>query len=323
MNEQYKPHYFQSGEVGKSYLTVEWTNQHGCGNKDADDTNFVDCHLVMQYKCESTAGVRDFPMRNGFDVSTPDFQAINPNNFNSEDYNEKESRKAQSEGPNGVNDAPDNQRGRHESWEYYDSCRIRSRNHNLFKADQNVGQQAINTRQNRGGQRRGYECPEERDYYPYWHPSEWTDIAILTDNPATCDGPNGNDGLIAENRKPKGECIEEYQSTNPGVYKHASRWNNEADCVERGGQWYEFYDYKNILDQITSSADCTSVGTGIDSADLIWGYPKRFGVERHQLPEEKCLVLPDALDCKQAPWTRANHLGNGIGGDHVQVRILS
>ena len=73
MNEQYKPHYFQSGEVGKSYLTVEWTNQHGCGNKDADDTNFVDCHLVMQYKCESTAGVRDFPMRNGFDVSTPDY----------------------------------------------------------------------------------------------------------------------------------------------------------------------------------------------------------------------------------------------------------
>ena len=91
----------------------------------------------------------------------------------------------------------------------------------MFKADQNVGPQAINTRQNRGGQRRGYECPEERDYYPYWHPSEWTDIAILTDNPATCTG------LEAENRLPKGECIEEYASTNPGVYKHASRSGNK------------------------------------------------------------------------------------------------
>ena len=50
MAEQHKEMYFQSGTVGKSYLTVEWTNQHGCGNKDADDTNFVDCHLVMQYK---------------------------------------------------------------------------------------------------------------------------------------------------------------------------------------------------------------------------------------------------------------------------------
>ena len=28
------------------------------------------------------------------------------------------------------------------------------------------------------------------------------------------------------------------------------RWNNEKDCVKHGDQWYEFYDYKNILSQI-------------------------------------------------------------------------
>ena len=42
---------------------------------------------------ESTSGVRDYPIRNGYDVSTPAFTAINANGFNSEDYNEKQNRK--------------------------------------------------------------------------------------------------------------------------------------------------------------------------------------------------------------------------------------
>ena len=36
--------YFQSGKTGKSYLTIEWYNQHGCGFKDSEDTNGIDCH---------------------------------------------------------------------------------------------------------------------------------------------------------------------------------------------------------------------------------------------------------------------------------------
>lgn len=62
----------------------------------------------------------------------------------------------------------------HENQDYYSNCRLRERNQGLFIADRNLqGQTAIYTRQNNNGQRRGYECPEERDYYPYWHPTPW------------------------------------------------------------------------------------------------------------------------------------------------------
>merc|ERR1712065_71779 len=101
-------------------------------------------------------------------------------------------------------------------------CRTRDRNEGLFIADQNVGGQARNTRQNAGGGRSGYECAEERDYYPYWHPSMWKDIAVMTDNTTRCAYYQAE----SQNVKAKGTC-----STVTD--------NNPISCAQNGGDWIE------------------------------------------------------------------------------------
>merc|ERR1712142_932069 len=98
--------------------------------------------------------------------------------------------------------------GRHESFTSYQRCKKTERNKGLFIADQNVkGLVATYTRQNPNGQRRGYECPEERDYYPYWHPTEWKDIAVMAENVTMCRNHYQKHSF---NVRKKHECMEKY-----------------------------------------------------------------------------------------------------------------
>ena len=70
-----------------------------------------------------------------------------------------------------------------ESYDFYQFCQFTERNKGLYTADQNIlRNDKRGTRQNPQGNRHGFECPEERDYYPWWHPSPWVDIAVLSDS---------------------------------------------------------------------------------------------------------------------------------------------
>merc|ERR1719510_1630691 len=93
----------------------------------------------------------------------------------------------QAAGASTTNNAGNLRFGVHETPQYYNECNRVQRNRGLFTADQNVNRRsAIGTRQNPNGGRRGLECPEERDYYPYWRPSPFVDVAYLVDDPARC-----------------------------------------------------------------------------------------------------------------------------------------
>lgn len=142
-----------------SLLQVEWTAQHGCGT----DNQNVDCDIILQYICHPD--VRDGLVT---DTITKDTQT------------EKDTDPTTGEQVYKY--------GMHEPYEFFDKCRQRQRNTGLFIADQGIptNAKATRTRQENNDNPHGFECEEERDYYPYWHPSPWRDIAILTSNTKRC-----------------------------------------------------------------------------------------------------------------------------------------
>jgi len=190
--------YYQGSE-----LYIEWLSQHACG---AGSPN-TKCQVILQYMCESdNPQIRDGTKRGNQNIAG-----------------------GQQEPPT-EEGAADPTRGQHETLEFYLACKNRERNKGLYAADQNVRNDrgATATRQNpngnnNAGERHGLECPEERDYYPYWHPTPWHDIAVLTHEPqARCSYYQAE----SQNQKAKGSCSE-------------TEFNNARSCAEGGGSWSE------------------------------------------------------------------------------------
>ena len=137
----------------ESYLDIRFTAQHACGIENQ-------CEIIIQYGCNMRNGNPTNNIGNTCTQTMPD----NNVNINNTIY------------------------GYHESYNSYQECKIRKRNLNLFTGDQRLrGLTSIYTRQNPNGQRYGFECPEERDYYPYWNNSEWLDIGVMTSNTTRCE----------------------------------------------------------------------------------------------------------------------------------------
>jgi hypothetical protein len=192
-----------------SQLSLEWTSQHGCGNPK------LYCNLVVQYMCGNKDDPMNLRIRDGTTTSTIPDDATGP-----------VATDANGELTFGMN----------EPYQYYQDCKTRQRNLGLYISDReeeggltvNGRPSAIFTRQNNNGNRHGYECTEERDYYPYWHPSPWKDIAIITSDKNYCPYYQ----VESQNVKAKGYC--KSKDSDAQV-----QYNNPVDCGSKGGVWTE------------------------------------------------------------------------------------
>ena len=201
------PLYYYEGSI----VAVEWTSQHACGPSNPNDK----CEIIIQYYCAED--VRDGLVTTTIpeDATANDTQDVTDECwFTNGGYNCSYPATEPSQHTWVY--------GMHENYVYWNNCDTRLRNGGLFKADQNPGPNARNTRQNPGGTRHGYECAEERDYYPYWHPTPWKDIAILTDDVDRCSYYRRE----SQNVKAKNYCLNQ-------------RYNNEKDCVGNNELWLE------------------------------------------------------------------------------------
>lgn len=208
-----------------SKLPIEWTAQHGCGTNPKER-----CEVILQYACEDTLDP-DNKFRSGANPGAPrDGTPV--------DANDAATDTIPATVDAATADTTDTRRyGMHENIDFYNDCRTRRRNTGLFTADQRLRRRdARATRQNPNGNRNGLECPEERDYYPYWHPTPWRDIAVLTSHQQRCPFFTAN----SQNVRAYGMCVAKAGSTEATQLKQQGRWyNNKKECEENGHTWEE------------------------------------------------------------------------------------
>jgi len=236
-------------------VPISWTNQHGCGTEDVKH-----CEVVLQALCDPLA-------RDGTTT-----QRIPTNNANCRNFDCD----------------TDVKYGRHESYDYYKLCEQTKRNEGLFLASQQPNRgDATRTRQNPGGTRRGYECPEERDYYPYWRSSPWVDLAIWTKDINKCNA------LAAESENVKSRWYCDVPQSvrnvnNFGENAIAKIPITQAECEELNDAVEE------------AAANAAAAGTNSTTARATW-----TEIQPNGFPAPECL---------ESRPTRPNHLGL-VGGE--------
>lgn len=200
---------------------------------------------------------------------------VDPSEMEAESKEAKIERKLASNGKN---------KGLHESWESYERCP------SYYEA----------YRRN-PAHRSGFECLHERQNYPVDYATQWTDIAYFTDDRVKC--------MKARKaaKAPIFECVEFYrdEDNKKNGRKHKSNFDNQQSCQQNGGDWLAFYKYKQILN--LGQSECSG-------DDKIWGRPMNWkSLSDDLLTRERCLVIPDEVDCQELPNTRQNYLGMADG----------
>jgi len=123
------------------------------------------------------------------------------------------------------------------------------------------------------------ECPEERDYYPYWVPNPWRDVAYLTDRVADfTDMITSNSMNLNTNFKYK--CKEQNLAdyTNTAVVQALT----QADCTSAGGQWKAY----------THGMDPTDPLNQVIVQEMPWTRDNHLGNGREGVPVNFNWTLP-------------------------------
>jgi len=232
--------------VGET-VPISWSNQHGSGTYQVRGTE-----VIMQYACDKL-------MRDGTTTNRIPDEPSQCYNFDCD---------------------TDVEYGRHESFTWYQYCKATYRNRGLFTANQNLqGKAARFTRQNPDGTRRGYECPEERDYYPYWRATMWRDIIIYTNQVDRCNA---------------------YQTESENV---KSRWQCVFDDIYWSEVLHGYYTSGNPMLPLNQTACQLSptfnTSTNETRSKYYWKEIEAWGI--------------DAPSCTASSTTRTNHHGL-IGG---------
>jgi hypothetical protein len=344
--KQDKKMYFYEG----SYLPIEWTNQHGCGRNSK-----TNCEIVIQYMCEDTAD----PLVDNFwpYTSTKNCDGTSNKNCGAQAFRDDTHIAAPRDGiPTDADDAAtdtipdtedaaipdtaaDRRFGMHESYGFYDLCQHTSRNKGLYTADQRVRRNdQRGTRQNPNGDRRGLECPEERDYYPWWHPSPWVDVAILTNDAQnkSCTDPWDEDCSArckyyqenTFNKNYKGYCDVKHDGTqavtaktNSNAWNNRLWYNNNESCTAAGFTWFEISlsDVLNLTYPVCERTGFSRVNQLGNAADrTVAAYPDELGA-------------PDGLNANRYMWTipkipnivTADTYFEGVNGDGMEDAYAS